>query len=103
MATVKLGVTVANPGEVKVELTTYSGTDYSQTFTATEKSPLNKTVEVPDGCYCVIISWTDGYHNISGPYKEDRFTYNDKDLPYYQVLGTASPTVGPVSATFPIS
>lgn len=91
MGTLQVQVKPANSGNVtvKVWMAQYppTATPIDETLIASTSSPVDKTWDLDSGQYAVTISWTDGYHNITGSTADNGIIVNGKHM-YYQVLGT---------------
>jgi len=82
-----------NPGTITVKVWLAQrpgGTQLNETFEVTKKNPLNKTWQLEPAQYAVTISWSAGYHNISGSTAGNGIIINGNNYLYYQVLGEPS-------------
>ena len=91
----------ANSGTITVKVWLAQrpgGTPLNETFEVTKENPLNKTWQLEPARYAVTISWSAGYHNISGSTAGNGIIINGNNL-YYQVLGEPS-NQNSIHATF---
>ncbi len=101
MSNLRIMVKPANPGNVNVKLWCYvsPGPKYDKTYVASKDKPLDVNLDLEPSNYSVTISWSDGYHNITGSTADNGIIVNGKDHLYYQVFGKPKGT-SQISANF---